>query len=1466
MTRTHTSVACAIVSTALFSPSPAAEIGSDFFDYPAGTIAGRSGGESWDWNAVTASHTGTNSDWNAAFGSPQVTEGALRTDDSGALREFNGPGEGLGSDEGLGALRDSGLLYFRVKSTQRAQQMWSGFSSFDFGSERIFFGQPGGQGNFHRFGIVQGGQTALGVKEAETDRSYDLVAEINHRSNTLRLWVDPVDGNAAPEVEKHRSGSHWSTSVRLASGGVTDWDDLQVASSWSDLGLAPATGPLMAETFAGYAIADLPGQAVQGEGFGVGSTWAGDSSDESRIEASSLFHAGVLPGGGMLVTSGNGGSGSTAPLDTGAFDRAGLLGNDGRIGGAEVDGTLYFTFLGRSRTGAGENAFGGLHFYLGDDERLLVGNAWPEANFVASAEQSATVMPLASAQADAGSYEAIDADSHLFVGRIDFHAGAPDDLTVWLDPDPKVAEAGQAAVLTSHTDAFEDLAFDAVHLRSGNAGAWEFDELRMGTTWASVMPPTYEGDLVRVQALGERLVRVELRGPEGFEDRETFTVVGRDWSEIPTTTTHADGETVVATDFYKVRIPDHATSLEGIRVETPAGELLHEFTGELPTSRYLPQPAQHESSWWMADHPRLVPPAWGATPPPDHSDPQSGWDLSNNAPDAYVFLLPEGVDDRFRADFLHLTGPVPLPPLSTFGLWDSRYFPYSETSALEVIDTYREKQIPLDMFVVDTDWRVGASDGYGVATDLFPDMERFLDSAHARHVGVMFNDHPEPVAPTALDPHELDYRWDGLSSILAMGGDVWWYDRNWHTTLPEPMPGISKEVWGMRLFHDMTERFAPQRRPLIMTNVDGIDNGAWNAPSHPAAHRFPIWWTGDIYSPWSDMARAVANSTNSGIERMMPYVHPDCGGHNTNPTPEGYARWVQFGSLCPVFRLHGGAREIRYPWAYGERAEAIAKDYTQLRYRLLPTLYSAADHARTTGLPILRRCDLEWPDEPEASDPHQYLLGDDLLVAPVTQPGTELAGFAGGLLHSEENGGQPGLHAAYFSNTDLEGSPALERIDAAVDFDWGTGAPGPDVPADGFSVRWTGFLGPFPETGDFTIAATSDDGVRVWIGDQLLVDAWMPQENTYRTGSIAVTAGQTLPVRVEYYEGAGQASVRFGQAVPAPTSFWLPPGEWEDLWTGERMTGPQTVEKPYVLERCPIFARAGGAVLTVPTMQYTGEKPWDHVLVDAFAPAADGETKRVMYEDEGHSVDYLSGACRRTTVTTRQAGDFLTVKITPAEGGFPEAITERAWTVRIHLPAGTPQGSAMLNGERLDWDGGVARWIPGGGDADDSMPLEGADSRSLSGPVVEVEIPASPVAREQLVKIGPPDADGDGLPDAVEGSGDADHDGIPNYLDTDSDGDGQDDQTEAAAGTNPLDPAEWFRIETFEKSNTEMVKIILSGKAGRIYRIEQSPTMATDTWDMLGEPHGPLADNTQLVFEMPIAAKSRFYRVEASEP
>ncbi|MBN2201964.1 glycoside hydrolase family 3 C-terminal domain-containing protein [bacterium] len=115
-----------------------------------------------------------------------------------------------------------------------------------------------------------------------------------------------------------------------------------------------------------------------------------------------------------------------------------------------------------------------------------------------------------------------------------------------------------------------------------------------------------------------------------------------------------------------------------------------------------------------------------------------------------------------------------------------------------------------------------------------------------------------------------------------------------------------------------------------------------------------------------------------------------------------------------------------------------------------------------------------------------------------------------------------GLVGEYFTNPDLQGSPTVVRTDSMIAFHWGDQSPHPALPADGFSVRWTGSLVP-TESGTYSIGIGSDDGSRLWLDGRLLVDNWGQHALTYKTGRVNLKAGSVHPIRIEMYEGPGGA-------------------------------------------------------------------------------------------------------------------------------------------------------------------------------------------------------------------------------------------------------------------------------------------------------------------------------------------------------
>lgn len=826
------------------------------------------------------------------------------------------------------------------------------------------------------------------------------------------------------------------------------------------------------------------------------------------------------------------------------------------------------------------------------------------------------------------------------------------------------------------------------------ASAWFSIVSLAGSAWAQKATLVF-GE-VRVQVLSDRIIRIEERGPKGFEDRTTFTIVRR--PQAGGNVLEQKGkEGRLQVDDLLITVPD-PKSMTGVTIRK-AGRLVYRVPKELPTGTNLPSPANVPSAFAFADAPRIIPAGWGATPIPPNvrltaeAAKNSGWDLDNPAKDLYVCLKGKEGLAGIRADVLALTGEVALPPLWAFGLWNSRYYPYTEQESYETIKKYRERGFPLDVFVVDTDWRVGASHGYAVNEKCFPDMRRFLARCKDLGIRTMFNDHPEPKSETALDPAEVNYRYEGLTSILDMGADSWWFDRNWWTTLRSPAKGLPKELWGMAVYHDAQQLFRPNERPMIMSNVPGIDNGirAWDTPIQ--SHRYPIWWTGDTNASWSFLKSGVVNAVDAGVNNLMPYVNEDLGGHIGRPSNDLYTRFLQYGALSPITRIHCTAGQTRYPWEYGSQAEEIAKEYVRLRYRLLPLFYQAAREAYDTGLPILRRLDLEFPKLKQAARSDQYLLGNDILVAPVVEsPFGEAKPIDPQLFqHPSPSGLQSGLKAEYFTNPKLEGQPqktfTISKIGHWPELPTELGK---DWPKENWSCRYTGVIAPAPETGLYTFSLTTDDGARLKVDGKTIIDEWRGQPPTLYYGQVKLQKGQTVPIELEYNQLGGGAWLKLEWTVakegvdPFVTTrkLWIPPGTWFNAWNDEKVVGPTEVTLNCPLWYTPIFVREGGAVLSVAEPKLgTIDSDWTKVSVDIFAAGGKSKQTRELYEDDGRSTLYKQGSWGRTPLTISISSREVRVQVGSRSGDFGP--TERSWLVRFHVPLDKPIKTVTIDGNSV---------------------------------------------------------------------------------------------------------------------------------------------------------------------------------------
>lgn len=816
------------------------------------------------------------------------------------------------------------------------------------------------------------------------------------------------------------------------------------------------------------------------------------------------------------------------------------------------------------------------------------------------------------------------------------------------------------------------------------------------------------GDL-RIQLLSDTLVRIEEKGPKGFENRKSYIVSNRDdWDSVRYTVVDKETEKQIVTDKYTVHIPSGAEAAD-VFITDGSNNQLWEFDGMTDTNVYIPSPSDELRSWYFTDSPRIIPSDYGYSIS-DSDDPLQGWDFDNDATDVFVFL-PGGSYDQFCSDYTDLTGKSEMVSLQMLGYWDSRYYEYTAETALQQIEDYLDRGYSIDVLVIDTDWREGGVNftggtGYEINTDLFPDMEAFLDVVHGMGVNVMFNDHPEPVDGTTngLDKDEVEYRNENLTLILSLGVDYWWYDRNWTVALNPADPDISVYAFGMYAYNWVTSEFWEENkdeedlqeyanRALIMANVDGCQHGIWTYASDLSAHRYSIQWTGDIGADTDALAQEIYAAVFGGAEVGLPYMSSDLGGHNQLVTDSLYSRWMQYGALSTICRVHCmkgmSGQPGRMPWLYGDTAEEVTHTYVDMRYRLLPLYYSLARNNYDTGLPIMSRLDINYPQYEESSRNDEYMLGDYVLIAPLSEATTDTP-VPGSMLTHDADGGQKaaGLKAEYYDNMTWSGTPVRTQVDTNINFDWGSGAPS-GLPNDQFSIKWTGYvtIGDQPASLSFF----ADDDIVVYIDGQKALDS-NGQYDVYLTTE-TFAANSTHSIEVRYSEDGYNAHAYMyyvEQRAPGASvcynsrTVFFPEGTWIDVWTGERFVGPATYTVTHPLETSPVYVREGALITLAQNMVNTSAGNWSKMALDVY-PSRNFSASTTLYEDDVTTDGYQFGKYRTTEIT--MAFDALknavVVTINPAQGDFSgdRAFETRSWNVRIHTnPGWGDLGKVTLNG------------------------------------------------------------------------------------------------------------------------------------------------------------------------------------------
>lgn len=783
---------------------------------------------------------------------------------------------------------------------------------------------------------------------------------------------------------------------------------------------------------------------------------------------------------------------------------------------------------------------------------------------------------------------------------------------------------------------------------------------------------------VRVQLLSENVVRLEVKKDGKFFDEHSLIIPDRE-QYADSSVSYTREEDAICFGGYRLYVSQNAKSLAGVKLEKN-GKRVYTYkktvnTGELPPLNKTPE------VFAVSDNPRITVPEGGYS-----ADRKGEYVFEDGAEDVYLLLCRKDAK-KLRKLYVELTGRCELVRLSTLGSWNSKYYAYSEEEAKQLILDYEKHEVPLDVMVIDTDWRYCENGwGYDINTKLFPDMKRFLDFAHSHGVEVMFNDHPEPVnGAQVFAPEEIVYREKNLQSLMEKGLDIWWYDRNWMTRLVSPSKGVNHETLGLYLFEDVTRHYWQKasgskeiyRRPVIMGNVDNVANGCYIKIYSSASHRFSIQWTGDIESTAESLAQEI-NTLIRCTNNCIPYVNSDCGGHLGNPDKEQFIRWMQFGTLSPVFRPHctNYVKRFREPWAYDEETLEIVREYNNLRYRLLPVVYKNAYNAYENGEPVFKSLGFEYPNDKKAAERNdEYMLGNNILIAPI-------AGNCPVALESEHFV-QP-VKATYFNGTEWQGAPILETEYKDLNMVLNHVSPEKGVPVYNFSAR---FETRIKHDKFIKLFIASDDGTTVWVDGKK-----MHEDKTLHSAMLfplcEISAGEEHDIRIDYFQAGGEAACRLCYFEITPDykkKVYLPAGKWLNVFNGKVYGGGKTVAGEWGLSEMPLFVRLGALIPLAYEAKNTKEQNWAQLIYD-FYPDREACDSGYLYEDDTETTAYKLGQYRKCAYEAYYCGECnaYVIKLHAAEGEFngEKAFTKRTVRLKYHLLQGTDSVRRVtVNGE-----------------------------------------------------------------------------------------------------------------------------------------------------------------------------------------
>ncbi|HAT4307055.1 TPA: DUF4968 domain-containing protein [Clostridium perfringens] len=398
----------------------------------------------------------------------------------------------------------------------------------------------------------------------------------------------------------------------------------------------------------------------------------------------------------------------------------------------------------------------------------------------------------------------------------------------------------------------------------------------------------------------------------------------------------------------------------------------------------------------------------------------------------YYFIPGENIKEVVK-NYTALTGRMEMPPLWSLGYQQCRFSYFSQEEVRELVKTFEEKDIPLDVVYLDIDYMDGFrvmtfktpnfDDAAGLISDL---KEKGIRTITIIDPGVKV-DEEYLVFKRGKEGNHFTKKLDGEMFI----GAVWPGD----SAFPDFSNKYCREWWKSELkkfisehgmdgiWNDMNEPcvFNNDHKTMLESCLHNSDNGviehkefhnrygfemsrcskeaqeelhpnergfSMTRATYAGGQRYSSVWTGDNMSLWSQMRMSISMNANLGISGFS-FVGNDVSGFGLDSSEELFIRWMEMGPFIPIFRNHSNMYTRRQePWAFGPRAEKIAKKSIELRYELLPYIYDLYYISHKEGLPIFRPMIMEYEKDMNLLNiREQFMLGENMLVAPVLYKG-----------------------------------------------------------------------------------------------------------------------------------------------------------------------------------------------------------------------------------------------------------------------------------------------------------------------------------------------------------------------------------------------------------------------------------------------------------------------------------------------